>query len=336
MASESEKVLITGASGFIGGAVLRCLIERGHAPRVLVRPGSDRRNLENLDVEVCEGDLEDPSSLSETVKGVTTLYHLAADYRIWTRDPDVLYRVNVEGTEMLMRAAQEAGVRRIIYTSSVAALGLVSEGGVADEETPVRLDEIVGHYKRSKVLAEARVRRMVENEDLPAVIVNPSAPIGPGDLKPTPTGRMVLQAARGAMPAYVDTGLNVVHVEDVAEGHLLAAEKGEVGERYILGGENLTLAEILHEIARLTGRPPPRVKLPHNLLWPLALGAEAWARTVRQEKEPFLTLDGLRMSRKRMFFSHGKAERLLGYRPRPAVQALQDAIVWFEREGLLN
>ena len=333
---RQETVLVTGANGFIGGAVIRHLAASGIVPRVLVRPGSNRRNLEGLEVEIFEGDLEDAPSFGKALKGVEVLYHLAADYRLWTRDYRVLYRVNVEGTERLMRVAQEAGVARIVYTSSVAALGIRPDGGEADEETPVRLQEIVGHYKRSKFLAEARVRHLVEQEGLPAVIVNPSAPIGPGDVKPTPTGRMVLQAARGAMPAYVDTGLNVVHVDDVAAGHLLAREKGKVGERYILGGENLTLSEILGKIAQLTGKRPPKVKLPHDLLWPLALGAEGWARLRRQEKEPFLTLDGLRMSRKRMFFSHSKAERALGYRPRPAVEALKDAIAWFGREGLLG
>ena len=333
--NHSGRILVTGANGFIGSAVVRALARRGIAPRVLVRPGSDRRNLEGYDVEIAEGDLCERPSLDQALKGVSVLYHLAADYRLWMPDPSCLYRVNVEGTASLMQAALDAGVERIVYTSSVAALGINQSGEPADEETPVCLEDMIGHYKRSKFLAEERVRALIENEGLPAVIVNPSAPIGPYDIKPTPTGRLITQAAKGAMPAYVDTGLNLAHVDDIAEGHLLAYEKGQIGERYILGGDNLTLSQILQQIAELTGRKAPWVKLPHALLWPLAFGAENWARLRKQEKEPFITMDGLKMSKKLMFFSHRKAGEALGYQPRCASLALADAVNWFRENNYL-
>jgi dihydroflavonol-4-reductase len=223
----------------------------------------------------------------------------------------------------------------MIYTSSVATLGLKRDGTPADETTPVALGDMIGHYKRSKFLAEQAVRRLIADEGLPVVIVNPSTPIGPRDVKPTPTGRMIVEAAAGRMPAFVDTGLNVVHVEDVAEGHLLAFERGRVGERYVLGGRDMTLAEILAVIASLVGRRPPRVRIPHDLILPLAHAAEAWAR-LRRKGEPFVTVDGIRMARKRMFFSSAKAESELGYTARPAEHALEDAVAWFKDEGYLD
>ena len=330
------KALVTGAGGFVGSAVARALVAAGSEVRVLLRAGSDRRNVQGLDVEVAEGDLTDRESLVRALKGCRSLYHLAADYRLWALDPQSLYRVNVDATEDLMRLAGEAGVDRIVYTSSVAALGLTADGSPATETTPVRLEAMIGDYKRSKYLAEQAVRKLIAEEDLPIVIVNPSAPVGPRDVKPTPTGRMIVEAASGAMPAFVDTGLNLAHVDDIAQGHLLAFEKGKIGEGYILAGENMTLAEILTAIAEICGRQPPRFKMPHDLLWPLAYAAEGWARLARSEKEPFITLDGLRMSKKKMFFSHAKAAADLGYSARPARQGLEDAIAWFRKEDYLS
>jgi dihydroflavonol-4-reductase len=321
-------VLVTGASGFVGAAVARALLAQGRKVRVLLRPTSDRRNIADLDVDIAIGRLEDPASLAAAIAGSAALFHVAADYRLWVRDPEAMYRANVEGTRQLMLAALAAGVGRIVYTSSVATLG-IGPDGPADETTPSRLEDMVGPYKRSKFLAEEAVRALVRERGLPAVIVNPSTPIGPGDVRPTPTGRMILEAAAGRMPAYVDTGLNLVHVDDVAAGHLLAEERGRIGERYILGGEDLTLAEILRRIALLTGRKPPSVRLPIALLWPIALVAEGIGQITG--REPFVTRDGLRLARKRMFFSSAKAMRELGYAPRPADAALADAVRWFAR-----
>lgn len=327
--------LVTGATGFVGSAVLRRVLERGMAARALTRAGADSRNLAGLDVEVVTGDLGDPQSLDAALKGCDTLFHVAADYRLWVPDPESIYRVNVEGTRELMLRAAEAGVGRIVYTSSVATLGLNADGTPADERTPVTLADMIGHYKRSKFLAEREVEGLVRERGLPIVTVNPSTPIGPRDVKPTPTGRVIVEAACGRIPAFVDTGLNVAHVDDVAEGHLLALEQGETGERYILGGENMTLAEILTEIAAKVGRRPPRIHLPHGLILPLAHLAEAWAR-LRGRGEPFVTVDGLKMARKWMFFTAAKAEAALGYRPRPAREALHDAVDWFAAEGYLG
>lgn len=322
--------LVTGASGFVGSAVVRLLLARGERVRVLVRPSSDRSNVRSLDVELVEGDLREPSTLAAACTGCTGLYHVAADYRLWTRDPGELYASNVEGTRNLMRAALSAGIPRIVYTSSVATLGLHADGSPATEDSPVALENMIGHYKRSKFLAERAVDELVAREGLPAVIVNPSTPIGPHDVKPTPTGRMVRDAAAGRIPAYVDTGLNIVHVEDVALGHLLAFERGAVGRRYILGGENMALRDILAAIARKVGRRPPTVRLPRGALYPVAAVAEAWAWATRG-REPQVTLDGLRMSRKWMFFDSARACRELGYAPRPALDAIDDAVEWFTR-----
>ncbi len=328
------KALVTGASGFIGSAVLRRLLAGGIAVRALVRPRSDRRNLAGLACEIATGDLADPASLAAALAGCDLLFHVAADYRLWVPDPETTYRVNVEGTRSLMRAALAAGVDRVVYTSSVATLGLNADGSPADEDTPSALGDMIGHYKRSKFLAEAEVRRMAREEKLPVVIVNPSAPVGPRDVRPTPTGRMIVEAASGKMPAYVDTGLNVVHVDDVAEGHVLALERGEIGERYILGGENMSLREILGEVARLVGRKPPRLRLPHGLVLPIAHAAEGVARLLGG-REPIVTVDGVKLARKFMYFRCDKASRTLGYRPRPAAEALADAVAWFRDNGYL-
>jgi dihydroflavonol-4-reductase len=327
MPDTRKPALVTGASGFVGSAVARALLARGRSVRVLLRPSSDRRNVTDLAVDVRLGALEDAASLAAALEGCGALFHVAADYRLWVRDPEAMYRANVDGTRALMTAALAAGVGLIVYTSSVATLGLIADGSPADETTPSTLDDMVGPYKRSKFLAEEAVRGLVREQRLPAVIVNPSTPIGPRDVKPTPTGRMIVEAASGRMPAFVDTGLNLVHVDDVAMGHLLAEERGRIGERYILGGENMTLATILRRIAALVGRKPPTVKLPIAAVWPVAVVAEAMGRLTG--REPFVTLDGLRLARKIMFFSSAKAIRELGYAPRPAEAGLADAIAWF-------
>jgi dihydroflavonol-4-reductase len=321
--------LITGASGFVGSAVLRQLLESGSEVRVLVRPTSSRSNLEGLPVEIVTGDLRDEPSLRKAIRGCRALYHVAADYRLWTPNPQELYEANVNGSRNLMHAAMDNQVERIVYTSSVATLGLHRDGTPATEDTPSTIDNMVGHYKRSKYLAEVAVQQLIDHDGLPAVIVNPSTPVGPRDHRPTPTGRMVLDAQCGRMPAFVDTGLNIAHVDDVARGHLLAYEKGRIGQRYILGGEDMMLREILATIARLTGQKAPSIRLPLNLIFPVAWASEAWAR-LTDGSEPRVTADGLRMARKLMFFSSEKARRELGYEPRPAIEALRDAIDWFQ------
>jgi dihydroflavonol-4-reductase len=331
-----EKALVTGATGFVGAAVARRLRAEGFAVRVLARKASPRANLEGLAVEVAEGDLTDPASLKRAAEGCAVVFHVAADYRLWTRDPTAMFRVNVEGSVALVRAAMAAGTSRIVYTSSVATLGIPGGGKSGDEETPVGFADMIGPYKQSKFKAEEAVRRLIAEEGAPVVIVNPSTPIGPGDIKPTPTGRMIVEAARGRMPAFVDTGLNVVHVDDVAKGHLLALRRGRVGERYVLGGENMALGEILAEIARQCGRRPPTIRIPHGAIYPVAVLAEAWARLIPSAGEPFVTVDGLKMARKKMFFSSAKAARELGYAARPAVQALSDAVAWFRDMGYLR
>ncbi|MFQ5984285.1 MAG: hopanoid-associated sugar epimerase [Alphaproteobacteria bacterium] len=327
--------LVTGASGFVGSAVVRRLLAAGHRVRALVRRGSDRRNIDGLAVEAAIGDVTDRKSLDQAMVGCTALFHVAADYRLWVPRPHEIYETNVAGTRNVMLAAAEAGVTRIVYTSSVATLGFNPDGSPADEDTPVTIDDMIGHYKRSKFLAEAEVRGLVEEGGLPAVIVNPSTPVGPRDIKPTPSGRMVVEAAAGRMPAYVDTGLNLVHVDDVADGHLLAFERGGPGERYILGGQNMTLREILASIARLIGRSPPRIRLSHVVVLPAAYAAEAWVR-LRGRGEPLVNVDSVRMARKRMFYSADKARRELGFDPRPAAEALCDAVDWFRRHGYLH
>ena len=319
--------LLTGATGFVGSAVARALLARGYRVRALVRPRSDRRNVAGLDLTLAEGDLTDPASLAAAVEGCRLLVHVAADYRIWVPDPAAMLRANVAGTEALMRAALAAGVERVVYCSSVAALGLTADGTPADETTPVNPAAIVGTYKQSKYQAEQAVLALVRDAGLPAVIVNPSAPVGPRDIRPTPTGRMIADAAAGRMPAYIDTGLNIVHVDDVGMGHVLALERGRVGERYILGEENLLLRDLLALVAEAAGTRPPAIRLPRQLLWPVALGFEALARVTGIE--PLVTQDHLRMARKKMFFSSAKAQAALGYAPRPARAAVRDAVAWF-------
>ena len=321
--------LVTGATGFVGSVVARLLLEQDESVRVLARPNSDRRNLENLEVEIVEGDLNDPASLKKAVKGCNGLYHVAADYRLWIPKPDEIYKTNVEGSRSLLLAAAEAGVKRMIYTSSVATLGINSDGTPSNEDTPVSLENMIGHYKRSKFLAEQVVQELIDKNGLPIIIVNPSTPIGPGDIKPTPTGRMILDAVNGKTPAYVDTGLNLVHVEDVAKGHLQAYEKGQIGQRYILGGEDMSLKEILTTIAELTDQKPPKIKLPHSVVMPIAYISEAWAK-LTNGSEPRATVDGVRMSRKKMYFSSDKAKRELGYQYRSADKAIKDAVEWFK------
>ena len=324
--------LVTGATGFVGGAVARQLVAAGHAVRAMARSGSTRGTPADLNVQWVTGDLVTQEGLAEAVAGCRYVFHVAADYRLWVPDPEPMYRANVEGTEALLRAAAGAGVERIVYTSSVATLGHVREG-VADEDTPVTLVSRVGHYKRSKYLAEQRVLALHQETSLPVVVVNPSTPIGPGDVKPTPTGRIIVDAARGRIPAYVDTGLNIVHVDDVASGHLQALRRGRVGEKYILGGTDMTLAQILAEVAKLRNRRPPRVRLPRAPLVPLAAIAEALARLTG--KPPRFSRDELRMAARPMYFSSAKAMKELDYRYRSPQLAISDALQWFERHGYL-
>ncbi len=329
-----DLVLVTGGSGFLGSAVVRTLLARGSRVRALVRSSSPPDNLRALDCETVAGDLTDQASLKAAMQGVRHLFHVAADYRFWARDPSVILRVNVDGTRSLMREALSAGVERIVYTSSVAALRVAGATSPVDETSPLAPDEAIGAYKRSKTLAEREVEGMILRDKLPAIIVNPTTPIGPRDIRPTPTGRILLDAARGRIPAFVDTGLNFAHVDDIAEGHLLAFEHGRIGERYILGGENVLLQDLLAAIAGLSGRRAPRLKLPRAPLFPLAFGAEAVARLTG--KEPLLTVDSLRMSRYRMFFTSAKAERELGYRSRPYQEGVVDALAWFRKAGYLT
>jgi dihydroflavonol-4-reductase len=327
------RALVTGATGFVGAAVARALARAGWEVRALVRAGSDRGNLQGLDLEAVLGDLADRAALGAALGGCEALFHVAADYRLGTRDPAQLYRTNVEGTRNILDEARARGVERIIYTSSVATIGIPRDGTPGTEVTPVDIDDMIGHYKRSKYLAEQLVREAAAT-GAPVVIVNPSTPVGPGDIKPTPTGQIILDAAAGRTPAYVDTGLNIVHVDDVAMGHLQAYRHGRFGERYILGGVDMTLKAILGEIARLVGRRAPRIQLPHAALLPIAYAAEAWARASGTNTR--VSVESVRMARKRMFFSSAKAAAELGYRARPATEAFTDAIEWFRARGMLR
>ncbi|TAN06958.1 MAG: NAD-dependent epimerase/dehydratase family protein [Rhodanobacteraceae bacterium] len=329
----NTRVLVSGANGFVGSAVVRALVRHDYAVRGLVRASSNVSNLSGLEVEIVHGDLLDPSSLEHALTGCEGLFHVAADYRLWAPDPRVIGRTNLRGTHNILVAAQRRGVRRIVHTSSVATLGLNADATPADEETPSRLADMIGAYKRSKYLSEALVRRCAHaGQDI--VIVNPAAPVGPRDAKPTPTGRTILDAARGKMPAYVDTGLCVVHVEDVAEGHVLAFERGRRGRRYVLGGDNLSLHDILATVAGLTGRRAPWLRLPHAAVLPVAYAAEAWARI--SGRAPLITVDGVKLSRHKMYFSSRRAASELGYHARPARAALADAIQWFRDNGYLG
>ncbi|HUH94520.1 MAG TPA: hopanoid-associated sugar epimerase [Casimicrobiaceae bacterium] len=327
----SRPILVTGATGFIGSAVARHLLDAGHAVRALVRPDSRLDNLQALDVEIVRGDVREPDTLAPAMRGCRAVFHVAADYRLWARNPAELYATNVGGTRNVLDAVARAGVERVVYTSSVATLGTPASGDSADENTPARIEDMVGDYKRSKFMAERLALRFARRTGVEVVIVNPSAPLGTRDIKPTPTGRVIVDALRGRMPAYVDTGLNVVHVDDVAAGHLLAFERGAAGQRYVLGGENMTLAEILASVARLAGRRPPSLELPHEILLPAAYAAEGWARITG--RAPALTVAGLKMSRKKMYCSSRRACDQLGYRPRPAQDAVADAVHWFEAHG---
>jgi len=328
------RVLITGATGFVGSALVRAFLASGYPVRALVRPRSSRANLAGLDVESVEGDICDAAAVGHAVAGMRYVAHAAADYRLWVRDPDSMARTNVEGTRTIMRAALSAGVERIVYTSSVATLAPRADGQAADETLSLSETAAIGAYKRSKVTAEQLVEAMAAREGLPAVIVNPSTPIGPRDIRPTPTGRMIVAAACGRIPAFVDTGLNLVHVDDVAAGHVAALERGAVGDRYILGGQNVLLADMLRDIALLVGREAPRLRLPRGPLYPLAAAAGMMAAVTG--REPLLTLDGLRMSKQRMFFTSAKAERELAFVARPYVEGLRAAIDWFRGAGYLR
>jgi dihydroflavonol-4-reductase len=327
-----DLILVTGASGFLGAAIANSARAAGYPVRVLIRASSPRTNIHRLD-QVAVGDLRDRESIAAALRGVRYLIHAAADYRLWSPSPEDILRTNVEGTRTLMEEALRAGVERIVYTSSVATIGL-RDGEPADETRPLPTDKAIGAYKKSKVMAERVVCDLVACAGLPAVIVNPSTPIGPRDIKPTPTGRIIVEAARGRMPGFVDTGLNLVHVDDAAAGHIAALHRGRIGERYILGGENVHLRAMLADVAAIVGRPPPRLRLPVAAVYPFALGAEAWARW--SGREPFATRDGLRMARQHMFYSDAKARRDLGHVSRPYREGITDAISWFRQAGYLK
>ncbi len=325
--------LVTGGTGFVGAHVVRALLARGAAVRCLVRRGGNRRNLDGLSVELVEGDLRDRPSLDKALRGVSTLYHVAADYRLWAKDPRELYRSNVDGTENVLAAAAAAGVSRVVYTSSVGALGLTRDGSPADERTPVRREEIVGHYKKSKFDAE-RAAEAWAGRGLPVVIVNPSTPVGELDVKPTPTGQVIVDFLNRRIPAYVDTGLNLIDVRDVAVGHLLAAERGRPAEKYILGNRDMTLKEILDTLETITGVPSPRVRVPHLL--PLAAATVDTLVSGALGQAPRVSLESVRMSRHRMFFDASKAVRELGLPQSPVEGALSRAAAWFRENGYVR
>jgi dihydroflavonol-4-reductase len=322
-----KPTLVTGATGFVGWHVARRLLERGDRVRALVR---DPARLKELDgVERFQGDLRDPESLANAVEGCGVVYHLAADYRLWTRDPEEMFRSNVEGTRNLLDASRRTGVDRVVYTSTVGCIGIPKDG-IGDEQTPVSIEDMQGPYKRSKFLAE-KVALEFAGDGLPVVIVNPTAPVGDHDFKPTPTGKMLVDFVRGAMPAFLDTGLNVVDVRDVAAGHLAACERGRVGERYILGAENLTLEGIFGTLAKAVGRPAPKIRIPYAMAYAAGVVSTAWAGVTG--REPLAPLDGVKMARKKMWVRHEKAARELGYAPGPAADALGRAVEWFRANG---
>jgi dihydroflavonol-4-reductase len=321
-----KPTLITGASGFLGWHVAHKLIQRGHQVRALVRPAS---RLRELDVERIDGDLRDPASLTRAVNGCATVFHVAADYRLWARDTAELYHSNVDGTRNLLSASVRAGVDRFVYTSTVGCIGIPA-GGIGTEDTPVSLSDMTGAYKRSKFLAEQAALESARS-GFPVIIVNPTAPVGDHDFKPTPTGKIILDFLRGQMPAFIDTGLNVVDADDTAEGHLLAYERGVPGERYILGSENMTLQEILKHLAHMSGLRAPSFRIPYPVAYAAAVASTGWARVTGSE--PRAPLDGVRMARKKMWVSHEKASRMLEYRPAPAAQGLLKAVTWFRANG---
>jgi dihydroflavonol-4-reductase len=322
--------LVTGATGFVGSHVARQLVSSGHQVRILVRRSRNLEILDGLSLERAEGDLRDGASLERAMRGVRKVFHVAADYRLWSRQSDEIYESNVGGTRRLLEAAERAGVEKIVYTSTVATIAVPRRGPLPDETTRATLEEMIGHYKRSKFLAEQEALSAAAR-GVPVVIVNPTAPVGPGDWKPTPTGRILVDFLNGRMPAYVDTGLNVVPVEDVAAGHLLAAEKGRVGERYILGGRNMTLKEILDALSKISGRPAPRVKMPHGVALAAGYAGEWLARLTG--REPKIPVEGVKMSRHRMFIASNKAEIELGYNPGSIEAALERAVRWYEENG---
>jgi dihydroflavonol-4-reductase len=319
-----KPVLVTGVSGFLGWHVARCLLDRGYRVRALVRPGS---RVADLDVDTVSGDLRDPQGLEPAVAGCGLVFHVAADYRLWARRPRELYRSNVDGTRNLIEAAGRARIERMVYTSTVGCIG-IPQDGVGDEATPVSLADMTGDYKRSKFLAEQQVLEAARN-GFPVVLVNPTAPVGDHDIKPTPTGQTVLDFLEGRLPAFIDTGLNIVDARDVAEGHIQACERGRAGERYILGSENLTLAEILQILARITGRKAPSVKLPYAVAYCAGVCSTAWAELTGSP--PRVPIAAVRMARKKMWVNHEKACRELGYQPRPAEIALRRAVEWFSK-----
>lgn len=325
--------LVTGATGFVGSAVARALAARGHTLRLLTRPASDRRNIAGLDAEIVTGDLTDPELLVRAAVGCRFVCHVAADYRFWVPDPDAMLRANVDGAVAMVRAAAQAGAERIVHCSSVATLGQIGDGTPADETTPTHEADFVGIYKRSKYLAEKAVLDLAWRDGVPVIVVNPAAPVGPRDIKPTPTGKMIRDAAAGRVPAYIDTGLNIVHVDDVAEGHVLALEKGRVGERYVLGAENMLLKDILALVCDVVHRRAPTIELPEALVWPAALVMEKFATLTGIA--PMMTRDHLKMARKKMFYSSAKATAELGYHPRPVRSAVEDAVAWFRANGML-
>ena len=326
-------ILVTGVSGFVGAAVARRFADAGFAVRGLVRASSPQTNLRDFPGDLVEGDIRDGAAMARALAGTIGLVHVAADYRLWARDPEDIVRANRDGTRAVMEAALAAKTPRIVYTSSVATIA-PDPAGPATEDRPLEPDAAIGAYKRSKTIAERLVEDMVARRGLPAVIVNPSTPIGPRDVRPTPTGRILVDAARGRMPAYVDTGLNLVHVDDVADGHLRAWHRGQIGRRYILGGEDVALKTLLGEIARLRGRKPPRIELPRKPLMPLARAMEAVAKVTG--REPMMTVDALRMAAHAMYYSSARARTELGYRARPWREAVADALGWFRAEGMIR
>jgi dihydroflavonol-4-reductase len=324
------KALVTGATGFVGGAVARALVKRGIDVRVIARGGSDLQNLQGLPHELVTGDLRDQASLRSALTGCSQLYHVAAHYALWAKDPSIFYDVNVTGTKNLLEAARDVGTERIVYCSTIGAIGLPPSGGLGTEETPVSLEQMAGHYKRSKYLAEQEVLKLAK-AGLPVVIVNPSAPVGAADVKPTPTGQIVVDFMKGRMPAYIETGLNIVDVDDVAAGHLLAMEKGRTGERYILGGKNLMLREVLEILSRLSGVKAPTIKLPRLAILPLAY-LNLWVANMTG-RPPRIPLEGVKMAKYKMHYDCSKAIRELGIPQTPPEVALEKAVRWFRDHG---